>query len=149
MKERKLHLGAGDEIKEGWINLDIRDLPGIDVVRDVLTGLPFDDDSIDFILSINFLEHLPQDKAIWFMNEQWRVMKVGGMIQHLVPKAGTLSFFQDPTHLSRWTNDTVKYFTKDHELWKLYKDYIKPWKMIKNQTSHIGKDFVEFILEKV
>lgn len=144
----KLHLGCGDIIKEGWVNLDIREMPGVDVVRDVLRGLPFHDETFDHILSTNFLEHIPQADVIWFMNEMWRVLKFGGTMQHLVPRAGTGSDFQDPTHVSHWNNATVKYFVQGHTLHDIYKEQIKPWKMLRNQTSNLHPDLIDFILEK-
>lgn len=150
MKEsNKLHLGCGNLIKEGWINLDSRNLPGVDVVRDVLRGLPFDDEKFDFVYSNNFLEHIPQADVIWFMNEMWRVTKFGGQMQHIIPKAGTGSDFQDPTHLSHWNPATIQYFTKGDFLNDYYGGAVKGWKLIRCCTSSFHSELFDFILEKV
>lgn len=121
-----LHLGCGSSPRMGWINLDIRDLPGVDIVRDVLRGLPFGDGTVDEIASENFLEHIPQTEAIWLMNEMWRVLVPGGVARHLVPEAGTVVQFQDPTHLSQWHRETFTYFDVHHARSKFYPQ-IKPW----------------------
>lgn len=111
----------------GWINLDCRALPGIDIVRDVLRGLPFSDASLSEIHSENFLEHIPQAEAIWLMNEMHRVLEPGGRAVHIVPMAGTTVYWQDPTHLSHWVPETLTYFEKDNARNRYYGDAIRPW----------------------
>ena len=69
MKENKLHLGAGAEIKEGWVNLDSRDLPGIDVVRDVLDGIPFDDDHNAHPLPVRFIIDIRDPFALFLIDQ--------------------------------------------------------------------------------
>lgn len=144
----KLHLGSGTNPKKDWINLDSRDLPEVDVVRDVLRGLPFDDDKFDYIFSENFMEHIPQDEVIWLMNEMWRVCKVGGEMQHYIPLAGTESFFQDPTHLSHWVPETISYFVKGHHHNKYYGGLVKPWELVKLELRNYNKELMNVVLKK-
>ena len=122
----RLHLGCGASPKAGWINLDSRPLPGVDIVRDVLRGLPFSDEAIDEVYSENFLEHLPQAETIWVMNEIWRVLKPRGIAIHLIPQAGTVFDLADPTHQSRWHTETFTYFELGHGR-NAYYGTIKPW----------------------
>ncbi len=123
----RLNLGAGDVPRDGWINIDRRDRPGVDIVRDVLRGLPFSDDTVDEIYSENFIEHLPQVEIIWFFNEMWRVLKPGCGMTHLLPEAGTVMFYQDPTHLSHFNFETFTYFTQGHRRNLYYDGAIRPW----------------------
>ncbi len=129
-----LHLGCGTVIRADWINLDIRDLPGVNIVRDILRGLPFSDDVVDEIYSENFLEHIPQAEVIWVMNECWRVLKMGGVAAHIIPLAGTDNDFGDPTHLSHWSENTITYFNHAHLHWSYYSG-IKPWSTVSHQLS--------------
>ena len=122
-----LHLGCGATILSGWVNLDSRPLPGVQIVRDILRGLPFSDSTVDQVYSENFLEHLPQGECIWVMNEIHRVLKPGGTAHHLIPMAGTVIYFQDPTHLSHWHPETFTYFTRGHYRNLYYGGDIKPW----------------------
>jgi len=46
LKKKKLHLGCGKIIKEGYVNLDIQKLPGVDVIHDLNKfPYPFKDNS--------------------------------------------------------------------------------------------------------
>ena len=80
---RRLHVGAGRERMEGWINLDIQDLPGVDVVADATQGLEFQD--LEAVYAEHFLEHLPVDKAVDFLAECHRVLAPGGWLRLSTP----------------------------------------------------------------
>ena len=34
-RSNKLHIGCGHDIKEGWVNHDLAQLPGVDIVHDL------------------------------------------------------------------------------------------------------------------
>ena len=144
----RLHLGCGKDIKEGWVNLDMLDLPGVDVVRDILRGLPFNDETFEWVYSSNVLEHIPQTEVIWVMNEIWRVTKVGGQFHCILPIAGTHAAYENPTHTANWTPQTIAFFVKGNKM-NVYYDGIKGWKLIRNNRSRQHEDMFEFILEKV
>lgn len=144
---RRLHLGCGATHKKGYINIDSTPLPSVDLVRDVLRGLPFDDESVDEIYSENFLEHVPQTEVIWIMNEMHRVMKSGCISHHLIPEAGTTLFFQDPTHLSHWCFATFTYFEQGHRRNEYYGSMIKPW-VIQSLTHTEPNKLIDVVLRK-
>lgn len=74
---KKLHLGCGKNIKDGFINIDqFVKAPGVENI-DVL-NMPFPDDSIDEILSEHMIEHLPFESEEPFWRELFRVLKPGG-----------------------------------------------------------------------
>ena len=53
----KLNIGAGKEILEGYIQHDIADLPGIDIVHDLnIYPWPWKSNSIDEILILDVLD---------------------------------------------------------------------------------------------
>lgn len=141
----KLNLGSGDKKKEGFINIDIR---GGDIQRDVLRGLPFQDNTIDEIESEYFMEHIPQIEVIWLMNEIWRVLKPEGIMTHLIPLANMPDDLADPTHLSKWTLGTFNYFEKGNRKNEYYGDAIKSWTI--NYLELIGdnRDTIKVILKK-
>lgn len=53
----RLHLGCGETILEGYVNIDKFD-PKADVMADICY-LPYEDDSVDEILCHQVIEHLP------------------------------------------------------------------------------------------
>jgi len=79
----KLHIGAGRARLEGWVNMDIQELPGVDVVADVTKGLDFKD--VEAIFAEHFLEHLAIDDALAFLGEAHRVMGEGGWLRLSTP----------------------------------------------------------------
>lgn len=79
----KLHVGCGRERLEGWVNIDLAPLPGVDVVADVTQGLEFSDCAA--IFGEHFLEHLPVDRAVAFMEESHRVLAGDGLIRLSTP----------------------------------------------------------------
>lgn len=79
----RLHVGAGRARLEGWVNLDIQDLPGVDVVADVTRGLDFTD--VEAIYAEHFLEHLRADQAIDFLAECHRCLLPGGRLRLSTP----------------------------------------------------------------
>jgi len=60
--KKRLNLGCGPDIREGFINVDARSLPGVDLVSDV-RKLPFPKSSISEIVAIDVLEHLSRLEA--------------------------------------------------------------------------------------
>ncbi len=81
--DRRLHVGSGSQHLDGWINLDIRPLPGVDVVVDVTRGLAFSD--IDAVFAEHFLEHLAADDALSFMSEVRRILRPDGRFRLSTP----------------------------------------------------------------
>lgn len=108
----KLNLGANDDVREGYITVDIA--PPADVVTDLRERWPWPDDSADEILSWDCFEHLPS--KIHTLNEAWRVLRPGGRLDMRVPCVmladGRVNpgAFADPTHSSWWTMDDIYYF---------------------------------------
>ena len=101
----QVDLGCGVNKPEGWIGLDCRDLPGVDIVHDVaLLGLPFDDDEVDALRAKDFFEHLQETVEIF--NECWRVLKAGGNLTVEVPRFPHVDAVKDPTHVSFFAVET-------------------------------------------
>ena len=74
------YLGCGDFPMEGAINVDIRDLLGVDVVSDV-RKLPFKKGELDGIASRNLVEHFGRHEVGAMVKEWARCLKKGGFLQ--------------------------------------------------------------------
>lgn len=115
---RKLNLGCGRDIRQGWINLDQARLPGVDVVHDLeQLPLPFGDDHFDHIHAKDVLEHV---EYIPLLAELHRVLRSGGTLQIQVPHFTSADNFIDPTHKKRFSIRTFEFFVKGSALARDY-----------------------------
>ncbi len=81
----KLHIGCGRNYKESWINIDFDPATRKDILHDLSKGIPFPDNSVDFIYNEHFIEHLSYKDGFAFMNEAYRVLKPGGVLRIACP----------------------------------------------------------------
>lgn len=95
-----LHLGSGGEPKGGWVNIDLVGDP-VEAAWNVAHGIPFDDTSVDAIFHEHLFEHITLEQGATLMDECFRVLKPGGILQIGVPDAGELirSYLGDGTYL--------------------------------------------------
>lgn len=106
---RKLNLGCGRDIREGYVNLDSAALEGVDVVHDVSKRpWPFKESEFDEILCKHVLEHF--DDLMPVLAELLRITKPDGRIIIHVPYFASPGAFADPTHKRFFTYDTFRYF---------------------------------------
>ncbi len=66
----KVNLGCGHIPLPGYVNVDMRELPGVDVVADV-GDLPFGSASLREVFSAHLLEHFPQEELIRRLLPHW------------------------------------------------------------------------------
>jgi len=130
----KLNLGSGRRVIPGWINIDIHPLiplskiPGATWLlfklglipevaykmkwppemlwHDVRKGLPFGDETVDYIYASHFFEHFRVDEAEKILVECRRVLKPEGILRIVLP---------DLEILAR------KYVEKDREFYRKIK----------------------------
>lgn len=111
----KLNFGCGKDIKDGYINLDVRHIKGVDVVCDLNHfPYPFDDDVFDEIYCNNILEHL--DDIVRVMEELNRIGKSKARVVIKVPHFTCQYAFADPTHKHYLTYESFDYFVSADEM---------------------------------
>ncbi len=109
----KLHLGCGNKLLDGYVNVDISGNP--DVKHDLnVTPWPFEDNSVDEIKAIHVLEHLGQtpEQFINILKEIYRVCKPDAFIEIIVPHYNHDDFKSAPTHVRCITMATFSLFDK-------------------------------------
>ena len=105
----KINLGAGTDIREGFVNHDIASISGIDVVFDLNHyPWPWDDNSVDEIIAKDLLEHL--DNFMRSMEEVYRVLAPSGIARIKVPYWNSCNRYADPTHKMGFHEITFKFF---------------------------------------
>ena len=118
-----IYLGAGKHHMAGWLHLDRHPYPGIDIVCDITKGIPLSDNSVSHVYSQDFMEHLPPEYKVFVINEIWRVLKPGGLMEHFIPNAGSRNDFGSPTHLSHWSLQQFEHFDVDSYRFEKDRDY--------------------------
>jgi MoaA/NifB/PqqE/SkfB family radical SAM enzyme len=78
-----LNVGSGARPLAHWVNIDIQKLPGVDVVADITSGLRFRDARAVF--AEHFLEHLPVERALDFLEDVHRSLAPEGWIRLSTP----------------------------------------------------------------
>lgn len=128
-----VQLGGGENCPHGFINIDIRPGPGVDIVHDLEEfPWPLPDESVDLIVASHLVEHINPHKGVFlrFMDEAWRISKPGAQFMISTPFAGSYGYFQDPTHVNPCNDATFWYFDPikmSGHLYNVYKP--KPWKV--------------------
>jgi len=82
---RRLNWGCGDHLGAGWINSDAKRAPGIDLVADIRAGLPLDEGSIDYAVSVHALPELSYREQLPALRELLRVLRPGGVLRLVLP----------------------------------------------------------------
>lgn len=81
---RKLQLGSGEHILEGWLNTDIRPLQDV-VYLDVTRQFNFEDGSFDYVFSEHLIEHIPFSMGMHMLRECFRVLRPSGRLRIATP----------------------------------------------------------------
>ena len=77
----KPNLGCGDKILPGYVNVDVVESrlgKRPDVLCDLIKLTPFEDDSVDEVLSVHVIEHIWRWEVLSFLREWVRVLRPGG-----------------------------------------------------------------------
>ena len=95
----KLHVGCGNVILPGWINVDIDNISGVDIQDDVRTLTKIKDDSYDIIYASHVLEHFGRKEFESILKVWNKKLKINGILRLAVP---------DFEKAIKWYNDTKK-----------------------------------------
>jgi hypothetical protein len=77
----KINAGSGEDVRVGFINTDIQNLPDIDLLLDCRDLGIFDNESIDFIVAQRLLEYIPRKDMLPTLKEWYRVLKPYGCVE--------------------------------------------------------------------
>lgn len=105
----KLNLGSGLSKVDNFFNLDVVELPGVDIVANL--NEPFNllpDNSVDAIYSRASFEHVKN--LMGLMNEVHRICKPNAEICIIVPHFSNPYYYSDPTHAQPFGLYTMHYF---------------------------------------
>lgn len=131
---KKLNVGCGQDIRDGWINLDQIELPGVDVVANLdqcaKTPLPLEDNSIDEFLLSHIIEHVACPLPM--MQELYRIARPGACAIIRVPHGASDDAYDDPTHVRQYFHSSFGYFSQPY-YWRADYGYRGDWKVEKTE----------------
>jgi SAM-dependent methyltransferase len=81
----KINLGCASKPLPGFVNVDIRDIPGVDVIDDISKLEKFEDGSVNLIYVSHVLEHFGRREYMNVLKRWHDVLKEGGILRIAVP----------------------------------------------------------------
>ncbi|WP_290457492.1 class I SAM-dependent methyltransferase [Helicobacter japonicus] len=82
---KMLNFACGSRIHPDWVNIDFSPIDNRVKKVNLLSTLPFKNDSFDVAYSSHFLEHLHPNKAVQILKEIKRILKPNGIVRIVVP----------------------------------------------------------------
>jgi len=131
MEEKKINIGAGDFPINGFINIDVYEGKGIDLVCNA-TKLPFKDNEVDYIYSGHCIEHNTLNEVRKILKECYRVLKDGCEIGIVVPEKDLT-----PKHMIDGEKFPDKPYKAHHSYWDL--------EMLKKEVKKAGFNDIEIM----
>lgn len=148
----------------GFKSVDCRQNDEVDILADVVTGVNFHehipDNSVGCFRAWDFFEHIrPGADIIAVMNRLYRCLAPGGWIISATPAVSDnegrvgRGAFQDPTHVSYWSDNNWWYFTdRNHARYipdfqgrfqavRVWTEYPSEWHF-RNQIPYVMADLV-------
>lgn len=118
-KVDKVQIGGGSHVLEGFVNVDI--FEPADIIFDLREGVPFDNNSVNFIFSEHFMEHIDYPISVKkFVQECYRVLKDGGEIVVGVPDSEKI----------------LRAYTENDEV--LQQEYMEKWYKNRQVKEHFN-----------
>lgn len=133
----KIDLSGSIEPQHGFINVDYVPSKNVDIVFDLQKyPWPMPEGIATLIVAGGIISHINRENFgfIKFMDECWKVLRVGGQIMISTPYAVSTGFWTDPTNVNGCTEHTWSYFDplatnltgQQVNLYRKYKPL--PWK---------------------
>jgi len=92
---RMLQIGAGRNVRAGWLNTDIQPGPGV-VFLDAREPFPFEDGSFRYVAAEHVFEHLTYEQGRHMLRESYRILQSRGRVRIITPDLLRLVALWDP-----------------------------------------------------
>lgn len=130
---RKLHIGCGRHILEGWLNTDYYLFSDTIIFLDATQPFPLDNESFDYVFSEHMIEHISYSQGQMMLNECFRVLKTNGKIRISTPDLSFLidiykekkSYLQE--EYIKWTTDKHIKYAPSYEDTFAINDLMRGW----------------------
>jgi hypothetical protein len=87
----RVNIGCGHLPLDGYVNADMRELPGVDVLA-TADSMPFGEGELEELFSSHMVEHFPQEQLERKLLPYWiSLLAPGGELRMVVPDAGAMA----------------------------------------------------------
>ena len=108
---KKLHVGAGNNVKLGWLNTDFNPTTSKVVHLDAKKLFPFENNVFDYIFIEHMIEHITYEQGLHMLSESYRVLDSGGKIRISTPNLDFLmDLYKEPK--SKLQHDYIQWATQ-------------------------------------
>lgn len=106
------------------------------VHHDLAFGIPFTDQSVDFVYSSHFLEHMHKQDATQLLKESFRVLKSGGVVRVCVPDLAYAVSLYATGDKKRMLSDY--FFVEDKESYFARHKYMYDFELLGEMLQNAG-----------
>jgi len=144
---KKLNFGSGNDIKEGWDNVDIQKSPKLTKSFDFdKFPYPLKDNTYDYVLVRQVIEHVLYPDRMLF--ELHRICKNKGIIRIETAHYTNKGAYNDMQHLHFLNENAFKFFVETRTLINERKNMFKIKELVITPTA-IGKFIPNFLRQKL
>jgi predicted SAM-dependent methyltransferase len=136
--EKKLQIGCGRRILDGWLNADFYPKTRNILHLDATHRLPFDDGTFDYVFTEHMIEHVDFPQGQELIRESFRVLVPGGILRISTPDLAFLIDIyrrEEPPSRERSSLQT-----------EFLREFLRT--EIKNRKLHAPIDFDAFLINK-
>lgn len=111
----KLNIGCGENIKKGWLNVDLLPVSGAYYLN-ASYPFPYKDDSFQFIFSEHMFEHLTYHGGKKMLQEVFRTLRPGGIFRIALPSLSLVRLLlqeQTSPKVEEYISWSQKYFSQE------------------------------------
>lgn len=136
----KLHLGCGDKHLEGYTNIDIRYLPGVDKIDNIRFLRRYSSNSVKEIYACHVLEHFSRWEYESVLSRWFEILIPGGLLKIAVPDfEAILKTYMNGTKLKTLLG--LLYGGQDYD--ENFHYVIWDFETMKNDLTKVGFDRIE------
>lgn len=130
---RKLHIGCGDNVLDGWLNSNYYPDPSHIIHLDATESFPLGNNEFDYIFSEHMIEHIPYEDGLLMLNECFRILKPDGRIRISTPNLLFLVDLYKPDKSDlqleyiKWATDRFIPSVGAHEDTYVINNFVRDW----------------------
>jgi predicted SAM-dependent methyltransferase len=130
---RRLHIGCGSNILEGWLNSDYFPHSASVIHLDATRRFPFEDNTFDSVFTEHTIEHFNFSEGLGLLSECYRILRHGGKIRLSTPDFLFLKglYEEDKSDLQKeyiqWASDNYLEFTPYCDAIFVINNFVRAW----------------------